>query len=515
MPGMTLQELLHLGPVGVVAHVLDHARTVPHEPVPQRVGAVPTWPVPIWRNPALEALLGGPLEETGLTDAAVHSLVAQQARESEVLELKAQPYPGAPPGAPIAWTAEQELAKDVTALANTAGGLLLIGVEETGGAASAATPFQDDPEAVAQRLGRALVNHSAPVPRVAWIPFPAAAGGHYLAVVVPPSPLAPHAVTGQRGDSRRPLHWFVRDGADTRPVSEPEIADRYRTRFRGADDQQTRRERVAGEGREALGRSDRLWLWTAVVPHAPVPAVLDAHSVRNTTRWWQTEYGFASPLDRSLHTEGRPYAGPGRTIFTGLPGRADQDPTDPSGGAYVELHTDGSAFAATPVALNTGLDGGIGDTTLVDDLVVLVDACLSWTVRQAGAWGNADLLAGLRDGPAPDGELSQPAELVTTVYGETRRQPGTRRLDKPPTITITVDLTTADTHRGRLAATGSAAAAILQWFGLPEATQIAPTAPSGQRSGPAATRSAGSPRGRTPTTSRTSDSPPGGRAAKA
>ncbi len=76
--------------------------------------------------------------------------------------------------------------------------------------------------------------------------------------------------------------------------------------------------------------------------------------------------------------------------------------------------------------------------------------------------------------PAPDVELSQPAELVSTVYGETRRQPGTRRLDKPPTITITVDLTTADTHRGRLAATGSAAAAILQWFGLPEATQIAP-----------------------------------------
>ncbi len=372
-----MQDLLHLGPVGVVAYVFDHARKVPHETVPQRVGAVQAWPVPIWRNPALEALLAGPLDEIGLTDAAVQSLVAQQARESEVLELKAQPYRGAPPGAPVPRTAEQELAKDVTALANTAGGLLLIGVEEAAGAASAATPFPDDSEAVVQRLVRALVNHSAPVPRVAWIPISAAAGGHYLAVVVPPSPLAPHAVTGQRGDSRRPLHWFVRDGADTRPVSEPEIADRYRTRFRGADDQRTRRERVAAEGREALGRSDRLWLWTAVVPHAPVPAVLDAHAVRDTTRWWQTEYGFASPLARSLHTDGRPYAGPGRTIFTGLPGREDQDPTDPSGGAYVELHIDGSAFAATPVALNTGLDGGIGDTTLVDDLVVLVDACLS------------------------------------------------------------------------------------------------------------------------------------------
>ena len=199
----------------------------------------------IWRSPALEALLGGPLDETGLTDAAVQALVAAQVRETEVLEFKAQPYPGAPPGAPLPWTAEQELAKDITALTNTAGGLLLIGVEESDGAASAAAPFPDDPEALIQRLGRALVNHSAPASRVAWIPIAAVAGGHYLAVIVPPSPLAPHAVTGQRGDSRRPLHWFVRDGADTRPLAESEVAERYRTRFRGADDQQIRRERLA------------------------------------------------------------------------------------------------------------------------------------------------------------------------------------------------------------------------------------------------------------------------------
>jgi predicted HTH transcriptional regulator len=219
----------------------------------------------------LEALLAGPLDETGLTDAAVRALVAQQVRESEVLEFKAQPYPGAPPGASLAWTAEQELAKDITALANTAGGLLLIGVQETAGAASAGTPFPDDPEAVVQRLGRALVNHSAPVPRVEWIPVPATGGGHYLAVVVPPSPLAPHAVTGQRGDSRRPLHWYVRDGSDSRPLPESEVAERYRTRFRGADDRQARRDRVGAEGRDALGRSDLLWLWTASVPHAPRP----------------------------------------------------------------------------------------------------------------------------------------------------------------------------------------------------------------------------------------------------
>jgi len=163
------------------------------------------------------------------------------------------------------------------------------------------------------------------------------------------------------------------------------------------------------EGREALGRSELLWLWASSVPHAPIPAVLDAQAVRDATRWWQTDYRFASPLDRSLHTDGRPYAGPGRTVFTGLPWRDDDDPTDPSGGAYVELHADGSAFAATPIELNTGApDGGIGETTLVDDLIVLVDACLTWTIRQTGAWGNADLLTGLRDGPPPTASSPAP-----------------------------------------------------------------------------------------------------------
>jgi hypothetical protein len=435
--------------------------------------SVTSFDMAIWRNPALEALLGGLLDETGLTDASIQALVAEQVRETEVLEFKAQPYPGAPPGAPLPWTAEQELAKDVTALANSAGGLLLIGVHETDGAASAAAPFPDDPEALIQRLGRALVNYCAPVPRVAWISIVALAGGNYLAVIVPPSPLAPHAVTGRRGDSRRPLHWFVRDGADTRPLAESEVAERYRTRFRGADDQQIRRDRVGAEGRDWLGRSDELWLWTAVVPHAPVPAVLDARAVQDAAAWWQSDYLFASPLGRTLGATSQPFAGPGRTVFTGLPWRDNEDPTE-ARGAYLELYADGSAFAATPVEANTGPDGGIGDVTLADDLTYTVDVCLSWTVRQTGAWGTADLLTGLRDGRAADGELSRPLELVTTSYGTTRRQRGTRRLDRPPAVAVAIDLTTADTRRGRLAATGSAAAAVLQWFGLPEAPQIAP-----------------------------------------
>lgn len=427
----------------------------------------------IWRSPALEALLGGPVDETGLTEHAVLRLVAAGARESDELEFKRDPYPAAPAGRPLTWTTEQELAKDVTTLANHVGGLLLIGVDEQDGVAAEAVPTVTDPDREVQRLRQALVNHAAPVPRAVFVPIPAAAGGHYLAVIVPPSPLAPHAVTGQRGDSRRPLHWFVRDGAHTRPLAEPDVADRYRARLRGAADRAERRDRVAAEGREALGRADDLWLWAATVPEAPVPARLDAAAVRDAAHWWQHDYRFNSPLSRRLEAGGEPIAGPDRTTFTGpAPLDADDD-TDPRY-AYLELHADGSAFAATPVELNTGDDGGIGVVTLVDDMTVIADACLSWTLRQTGTWGTADVVCGLRDGAAHDGELTRPAELVEYSHGQSRRVRLTRRLHRPPTATTTADLADCTTSQGRLAATAAAAAGLLQWFGVPEPLQIAP-----------------------------------------
>lgn len=426
----------------------------------------------IWRSPALEAVLGGLIDETGLTEDAVRRLVDVGARESDELEFKRDPYPPAPPGRSLAWTKEQEFAKDITALANHVGGLLLIGVDEQDGTAAEAVPTVADADRVVQRLRQALVNHAAPVPRAVFVPVPAAAGGNYLAVVVPPSPLAPHAVSGQSGDSRWPLHWFVRDGAHTRALAEPDVADRYRARLRGAIERTERRERIAAEGRDALGRSDDLWLWAAVVPEAPVRARLDAQAVKDADRWWQQEYRFLSPLSRWLHAHGDPIAGPGRTTFTGPPVREKDDETDPRS-AYVELHADGSAFAATPVELNTGNAGGIGVVTLVDDMTAIVDACLSWTLRQTGTWGTADVVCGLRDGAAPDGDLSRPAELVDYSHGQSRRIRRTRRLDRPPTATASVDLADCATAQGRLAATAAAAAALLQWFGVAEPPQIA------------------------------------------
>jgi len=65
----------------------------------------------LWRVPELEAVLGGLLDETGLTEAALQDVVAAQAREDEQLEFKSQPYPPAPLGTSVAWNAAQEFTR--------------------------------------------------------------------------------------------------------------------------------------------------------------------------------------------------------------------------------------------------------------------------------------------------------------------------------------------------------------------------------------------------------------------
>jgi hypothetical protein len=54
-----------------------------------------------WRHPELEALLGGPLDQSGLTQEAIERLVDEEVRESEVLDFKSAlepPTKGSRPG---------------------------------------------------------------------------------------------------------------------------------------------------------------------------------------------------------------------------------------------------------------------------------------------------------------------------------------------------------------------------------------------------------------------------------
>lgn len=432
---------------------------------------------PTWRSPDLEAKLGGPLDSTGLIEGTLNTLVANGEREGEQLDFKAVCYP-ATTGRRTGWTQEQEFAKDVGAFANHRGGLILIGVVEQSNVAVGLQPATSStPAAEEQRLRRALMNYLAPIVDPIFVPISQVGGtGWYLAVVVPPSARSPHAVLGHSSDQRHSFRYPMRHGADTIWLTESEIADRYQRRFAAASERRSRVERVVDEGCRTLSRAEGLWLYVACVPQVPAAGTLDSGELSRVEDWYRQAH-FISPIGRYLPALGRGIAGPGRVTFTKSLSTSDQDETEVFE-AYVELLLEGASFAGLPTAARTADDAtsrSVGELTVVDDALMLVDICLRWTERQVGAWGTATAVIGLFDADTVDGRPIRPLDLVSLDYGEPRRMSGTRLLIDSPRAETTVDLAAVDTIQRRFVVAHHLLAGLLQWFGLAEPLQITRT----------------------------------------
>jgi hypothetical protein len=453
--------------------------------------------VAIWRAPALETLIRGPLDASGVTEDAIQSLVTQGAREGEQLEFKVKPHlpamggpasgssnsddgaestePASSSGGRSDWKSEQEWAKDVCQFANHRGGLLVIGIKERSGVAVGANPTVTDAASLEQRLRVVLSNYTAPTPRIDVIAVSSASGGSYMAVVVPPSELGPHAVTDGPGSGRRHFYFPVRDGADVRWMGETEVADRYRRRSLARADYQAAMRQMVEAGAEQLGLTSDLWLYVATNPESPSSARLDGAMVKQI-RHWHDSYGFYSPLERGMDLNPVGFPAPSRVTFTGHHARADAEVTDPRDG-YLELYADGRAFAAKPITFDTAEDASadqVGLMTLVDDTSIILDVALSWTIHQAGSWGSVDVQAGLIDSGELDLPYTTPLTLYTSTKGDLRRVRNTRLVRRPVRALVTADLSACETAQGRMAAVHDVASTLLHHFGVPEADMVEP-----------------------------------------
>ncbi|KAA6489933.1 ATP-binding protein [Agrobacterium sp. ICMP 7243] len=123
---------------------------------------------------------------TKVSEADVRRLLDFGVGESVYLDYKRQPYERSD---------RKEFLKDISAMANTLGGDLLIGVAEKDGFPSSLNPFLGDCDEEMRRLEQIAITGLDPRIRNLQIkPIPLAAGGNLIMVRVPRSYLAPHRV---------------------------------------------------------------------------------------------------------------------------------------------------------------------------------------------------------------------------------------------------------------------------------------------------------------------------------
>lgn len=329
----------------------------------------------------LRELFGADLAH--LTEEHLRGLVEGQVREDDDLDFKRQRYGGSD-------SQKRELAADIAAMANHRGGVIVVGVRDENDVAVELTPVEpaDGEEGRLRQVAAGGITPHVPF-HVEVVASENATGRVYYVLVVPPSPLRPHAV---RKDID--LRYPRRDGSSTRWLAEAEVAAMYRDRFAMVEDQLSRVEAIFDEGFSQMDlQADYACLAVALVPSTPGSMSIGLARVRQLEAWaveasgtyaWRGFYGH------------RPNGRAGvRRVRLG-PLLSDTKPQS----NYAELHTDGSGFACEQVARrprvpeeSAGIE--IGNGSLLWKLARSVRLLGRHAVENTGAWGDAVVVAKL------------------------------------------------------------------------------------------------------------------------
>ncbi|MFD0047031.1 helix-turn-helix domain-containing protein [Pseudarthrobacter scleromae] len=323
---------------------------------------------------------------------------------------------------------KNEFAKDVAAMANSGGGVIVYGVEESNAAAIKVV----DTGELTDRQERELrsIAFSAIHPPVLGTSFTPISKGDATVVVlhVPASEDAPHLI--YKGD------YFaapLRDGSRTSWMKEKLIENSYRQRI---DNRSQRTATLAERIDQPRGNTqERVWMVAAAAPmSARRTGGLDVDMARRILksarerRFSFAERGAFAPFEIIEGLNPRP----------GLRRWVDKTPTPPEGArasqeVVVEVHHDGAATMASSLGGFLGRDDGGGNhvhTDGIEGLVADFIALVSSTAREAGIDGLYEVAVALRwDGKEPifiripdshnyllDTSYSRPIHHFETVY---------------------------------------------------------------------------------------------------
>lgn len=409
------------------------------------------------RSRRLETLLGAQLD--AVTYQQVSAIVTNQVPEAFDLDFKQALYGNADRD-------RRELATDVAALANTAGGLIILGIQEDDRArAGRVTPVAIS-DAETARMHQILASLTAPLPVFGIVPVerPTSPGMGFYLVAVPRSARQPHAVIVNEG-----LRYPRSNGSTTRNLAEAEVATAYRDRFLSVGVQT---DRAVEAERDLLIRLavDRLpWVVVSLVPDVPGDMAIDA-AVR---RDFRTEMIGTDPLIVHAGVEWQRIAvGRRRLIADGTMGQDAR-----ANWVAAELHSDGAgAFAVVIPNLNEGRAGRSDTERLVEDesIVMGVISGLRLLARHArdrtaaggGALARAQLYPASAEVPLRLGHSRGLINMGGSLGDQILASP----MHPAEQLAPLDDL--ADDGPGLLATVARLVGELFQAFGYPEITQI-------------------------------------------
>jgi hypothetical protein len=206
-------------------------------------------------------------EQLGVTPRDLDYVMIQEAVTQHLPEAEGLDWKKSDP--PNVAGALDEVAKDVAAMANTRGGLLVYGVEQDQGTGRALRiNGADISEGVQRRIRAGAASRIRPL--VAGLDFAAFSGpaGDILILSVPPSADAPHFI-GQQNQLAVPF----RAGPETLWMQERDIERAYRDRFAGRADARDRLNSLLAELSGQLNMSERAWMVAAAIPRSSVPVL--------------------------------------------------------------------------------------------------------------------------------------------------------------------------------------------------------------------------------------------------
>jgi Putative DNA-binding domain len=408
------------------------------------------------RSRRLEALLGATIADA--TYAQVAALANATVAEDYDLDFKSELYSQIDKG-------KRALAQDVAALANAAGGVIILGFNEDDQARAvlplAEVALSDDEH---NRMLQIIHAQVMPLPTVdiRAVENPAALDVGFYLISVLRTPEAPHAV--RINDT---LRYPRRTGRITTYLSEPEIAQAYRQRFAGL---QSRLDAAEEHERYLLNRLDdegRVFLVLTLVPDVDGYAPVTAQSYRD----FDTSVIGQNPLIATTDkTFKRTMVRSDRFIADGT-FHAAEDLGDRAASLRMLsciLHSSGAGSIAVPVARREGWRAALQDQRLVEAVMSGLPFLARHARDRAATGGNSSLRARLS--PNKDGFATDLMRLDNYGY---KNKIGKLPLIHEATVTAVGDIDDLAAGGPAMVATAHVlATSLMQEFGIPEVQQI-------------------------------------------